>query len=165
MFLKQADIFWGLDHDFVKEMIERSSKKSHNAGEYLFKEGSPADHFYILIKGRIKISIGGACRMVHVVNHAGEAFGWSSLVERNFYSASAFCAEPTDLIVFEKPTVDEIICNDPVNGIAFIKRIAGLIGNRLVNAYKMLSSAQISETFDSFGTRQVMDILHEEPEP
>jgi len=117
-----------------------------------------------MMKGRVKISIGGAGQMIHVVNRAGEAFGWSSLVDRNVYSASAVCADPTELIVFDKHKVDEVIENDPANGIAFIKRVAGLVGNRLVNTYKLISSAQISETFESYGTGAVLDTVPAEYE-
>jgi CRP-like cAMP-binding protein len=58
MYLNQKDIFWAMDKDFVKKIMNVSVTESHKQGVLLFQQGDPANQFYILLKGRIKLSLG-----------------------------------------------------------------------------------------------------------
>jgi signal-transduction protein with cAMP-binding, CBS, and nucleotidyltransferase domain len=53
MYFKQADIFWGLNKEFVGQIMKIAVTESHRKGDLLFSGGGPADHFYILIKGQV----------------------------------------------------------------------------------------------------------------
>ena len=53
MYLKQKDIFWGMDKQIVKEIMGIAVTESRKEGAWLFREGGPANTFYILIKGRV----------------------------------------------------------------------------------------------------------------
>ena len=66
MYLKQGDLFWGMDTDFVKEAMDATTKENLEEGQVVFKEGDPADSFYILVKGRIKLTLGEKSREVYV---------------------------------------------------------------------------------------------------
>ena len=72
MYLKQKDIFWAMSKDFVKEIMEISVAESLKEGEWLFREGDPANTFYILLKGCVKLSLGETGQVVYIVNNAGE---------------------------------------------------------------------------------------------
>jgi len=157
MYIQQSDLFWGMDRDFVKAIMDISTKESYGEGDFLFHEGDDADHFYVLLKGRVKLIIGGAGQVIYIVDHAGEAFGWSSLADLNAYSASAECMEKTTLQRIEKKAFQKVLENDPANGLIFFKRLAGIIGNRLLWSYKMLAVASQSEISPSFGTGQVQE--------
>lgn len=149
MYIQQADLFWGMNKSFVKEIMDIAEKETYQKGDFLFHEGDPAIYFYILIKGRVKLIVGETGPMVHTVDHAGEAFGWSSLVDRDVYSASAECTEKTILQKIDKSSLQKIVEKDTANGLIFFKRLAGIIGNRLIWSYKMItavSRAQISPT-------------------
>jgi hypothetical protein len=50
----------------------------------------------------------------------------------------------------------KILEEDPANGLVFFKRLADILGNRLLHSYKMISAAAQSEASPSFGTGQVM---------
>jgi CRP-like cAMP-binding protein len=124
MYFKQIDILSGLDKDFIKRMMDIGTRSSLEAGTLLFKQGDPAEHFYILTKGHIKLNSGEGGQTVHTVNHGGEAFGWSSLTGSEFYTASAKCIEPVILTQF----------------------------HRLVRSYDLLSSFASAESTPSYGT-------------
>jgi CRP-like cAMP-binding protein len=141
MYIQQSDLFWGMKRDFVKKVMNVAEKKSYQKGHILFREGDPAADFYVLIKGQVKLSIGETGQMVYTVDRAGEAFGWSSIIERDVYSASGECQQDTLLQKFDARTLLNILEQDTVNGLIFIKRLAGLIGNRLVWSYKMITSS------------------------
>ena len=44
------------------------------------------------------------------------------------------------------------------SGLVFFRRIAKILGNRLLQSYTMISSAYTTEEVSSFGTGQVQDI-------
>jgi len=154
MYVKQADFFWGTSQIFVNEVMKISKKESWGKGDFLFYEGNPANRFYILLKGRVRLSIGKAGQVVYIVSRAGEAFGWSSLIGHKSYSASAECREPVKLIAFDRENFQKILKNDPANGLLFFQGIAATIGNRLLQAYKMISETTQYEKMLTLGTGQ-----------
>ena len=158
MYFKQSDIFWGMNKAFVKEIMKAAVQEKHQAGTRLFGEGDTATHFYILLKGQLKLSIGDVGKVVYTVSHAGEAFGWSSLIGRHSYSATADCTQQTTLVKFDKKAIQKALDDDPVNGFIFFRRIAETLGNRLLQSYTMISSVYAAETVSSFGTGQVQDV-------
>src|SRR5210317_77327 len=157
MYLKQKDIFRAMNKSFEKKIMNVSTTESYEQGELLFKQGDLANQFYILLKGRIKLTLGETGRTVYIVSHAGEAFGWSSLIDRETYTASAECMTPAKLLRFDQEKVLRILEEDPANGLVFFKRLADILGNRLLHSYKMISTATQTEASPSFGTGQVMD--------
>lgn len=162
MFMKQAELFWGLGHDFVKAVMDKAKKRSFETGHVLFSEGDAAIHFYTLISGRVKLTVGEARRSVFTVSRAGESFGWSSLVGRDAYSASAHCAESTTVMEIDCEDFWKICTEKPEDGMVFMKRLAALLGQRLVLSYKAGSAATETGAQPSFGTGQVLEPATEE---
>ncbi len=156
MYLKQSDLFWGIvEHDFVKSVMDKSSKLNLKPGDVLFRAGDPAEKFYILVKGHVRLGVGERGHVVHIVSRAGECFGWSSLIERDSYTASAECVEPTELMVIERKDFESALVRDPDNGVLFLRRLAGLIAERLVNSYSMLSERSEGAEEGAPGTGQM----------
>jgi CRP-like cAMP-binding protein len=139
----------------VREIMGITSNKTHKKGDVLFRAGDPAKHFYTLLEGRVKLSIGEGGPVVYTVSHEGEVFGWSSLAGRDLYSASAICMEPTKLLKIQKENFQRILEKDPPNGLIFFKHLATLLGHRLVQSYQMISAAPQGEKSRSFGNGRV----------
>ena len=156
MYLKQKDIFWGMRKDFVKKIMDMAVTASHQGGEWLFREGDPTNNFYILLKGHVKLSLGDTGHIVYIVNSAGEAFGWSSLIGRESFSASAQCMVQSKLLNWDKTKLQKILKKDPENSLLLYKRLAELLGNRLLQSYTIISSVSPAEISPAYGTGQVM---------
>jgi len=156
MYLKQKDIFGAMSKEFVKKIMEISVTESHEKGEWLFHGGDPANAFYILLKGRIKLSLGEAGHVVYIVSNAGEAFGWSSLIGRESFSASAECMAHAKLLKLDKDKLQKILEKDPANSLILFKRLAEILGNRLLQSYTIISSMSPAEISLAYGTGQVM---------
>jgi len=156
MYLKQKDIFWDMNKDFVKKIMDIAVTETHKEGEWLFREGDPANYFYILLKGRIKLSLGETGHIVYIVSNAGEAFGWSSLIGRESFSASAECMIPTKVLNWDKEKLQKVLEKDPFNSLLLYKRLAELLGSRLLKSYTIIASLSPAEISPSYGTGQVM---------
>ena len=159
MYFKQSDFFAGMDHGFVGNIMTNGEKMSYQTGDILFREGDQTQYFYILIKGHVKLRIGKDGHTVFIINHAGECFGWSSLINRSRYSASAVCAAPTTLMQLEKTRMRATLKNNPANGLIFMERLAGMIGERLLLSYRTLGSLAMLASYPTEGTGQVQESL------
>jgi CRP-like cAMP-binding protein len=156
MIIEQIDLFRGLSNDFIKSIMDITLQESYDKGDMIFQEGEAAECFYFLLKGRVKLTTGENGYMVHTVDRGGEIFGWSSLVGRDTYSASAESLVPTKLRKFTRDEFQKILKNEPVNGMLFFKHLARSIGERLINSYKWSVYVQPSEapTYGSSTTHQ-----------
>lgn len=157
MFIKQTDLFREMDKDFVKKIMDISQKEIHEDNEWLFHEGDTATRFYILLKGCIKLRTGEGERAVYVVNHPGEAFGWSSLIGRESYTASAQCKGPVKIICFNSEDIMKIIDADPPNGLIFFKHLVSLLGNRLLQSYAKVSAVSSMDVYTSYGAGRLQE--------
>ena len=139
MYLKQGDLFWGMDPDFVKEAMGATTKENLKEGQVVFREGDPAESFYILVKGRIKLTLGEKSREVYVAYQPGEIIGWSSLIGRETLSATARCLEPTILSKVDRQRFLDILGKYPTEGVTLFQRVATMLGNRLVTLYPSIA--------------------------
>ena len=139
MYIKMSDFFMGMGKEFTMEVLDISERLSQKEGDRLFQEGDPAHHFYVLLKGRVKLSLGDTGPVVYMVRHPGEIIGWSGLIGRDVYSASGECMEPTNLLKFDRDTFLEILKKYPQNEALLFKRLAEMLGNRLLELYPTIS--------------------------
>lgn len=139
MYIRQSELFMGTSMDFVKKFMDVSEMSSHEKGEILFRENDRAEFFFILLNGRVKLSVGKPKQVVYRAERNGEAFGWSSLIGGKVYSASAECLEPTKLLRTASNQLSQVLANDVENGMIFFKQLAATLGNRLLEMYKVIT--------------------------
>jgi CRP-like cAMP-binding protein len=139
MYIKMSDFFMGMGKQFTIEVLDIAEKLFHNEGEILFHEGHPAKHFFVLLKGRVKLSLGETGPVVYMVRHPGEIVGWSGLIGRDRYSASGECMEETNLLKFDRDDFLDILKKYPQNEALLFKRLAEMLGNRLLELYPTIS--------------------------
>lgn len=135
MIIKQADLFRGLSHNFIRDLMAIAARVSFSAGKVVFNSGEPAEHFYILIQGCVKIRLGQGGRVVYTGSKLGEIFGWSSLIGREDYTASAVCAAPTSLLRVDRRQFHHILEKDHFSSLMFFQQLAKVLGNRLIQLY------------------------------
>jgi len=151
MFINEIDLFEGMSQQFIDEIAKVMVEESHGEGAVLFKEEDLADSFYVLEEGSIRLSLGKEGHITHLLNTPGDSFGWSSLVDRDVYTTSAQCLQPTKVIKIEKGKLQSIFDKHRFSGLMFYKRLARIIGDRLTNTYNSLLSPYKGEGPPSYG--------------
>jgi CRP-like cAMP-binding protein len=106
--------------------------------DILFREGNPALNFYTIISGKVNLFI-RARNHIYSIDIPGEVFGWSTLVNRKTYSATAECIEPTTLYRFDKNDLFKMLEDHPQYAITFYKNITQTLGNRPIACYDLIS--------------------------
>ena len=139
MHLKMGDFIMGMGRDFATEAMDISGKMSLNEGNILFSAGDAAGHFYVLLKGQVQLSLGKAGPVVYQARHPGEIIGWSCLIGRETYSASAECTQATDLLKFDRNSFLKALNKNPANEALLFRRLAEMLGNRLLELYPTLT--------------------------
>jgi CRP-like cAMP-binding protein len=138
MYLKQADLFWGLSQQFIQALTSEATKQTFQAGEVVFRLGDPADNFYVLIQGKIRLEAGQAGQGVYVSDRTGESFGWSALIGREKYSATCICDQAAVLLMFEKGHILRLLNRDAESASIFFKHLAAALGDRLLQLYQVI---------------------------
>ena len=142
MIIREIDLFEGMNEEIEQELAKVMEGKSYNSGEVIIKEGAAADNFYILQTGALNVKVAGAKQTTHVAIRPGEAVGWSSLAGRETYTASVECAEASKLVKINKDKLDQVLRRYPGAGLLFYKRLAGLVGDRLIKCYQVMLKLQ-----------------------
>ncbi|MBE9544456.1 MAG: cyclic nucleotide-binding domain-containing protein, partial [Proteobacteria bacterium] len=102
MYLKQSDLFTGLGHNFLKQTMAIAEKVSFEKGDFVLKEGEPADCFFILIEGQISLLLGDTGKVVYQSSGLGEVFGFASLIGRDTYFLTARCDGPSVILRIDR---------------------------------------------------------------
>jgi len=137
MHIDQADLFEGMDREFIHGVMSLAAKEHHAKGDFIFHGGDKAKFFYLLIEGCVKISLRDDDLSVYTISNPGEAFGLSSILDRNYYFASASCLAPTQLFKIEGNILNQLLQKHP-SGSVFYKRMLDKLGQRLVECYKTI---------------------------
>jgi CRP/FNR family cyclic AMP-dependent transcriptional regulator len=157
MYMKQSDLIKGLSRDFLKQVMEVAEKETYTEGSLLFKEGDPAKHLYVLLKGRVSLTLGETGHIVYAVDHSGEVFGWSSLVGRKGFSTTAECKEPTKLLKISVQKLEKLFEKDRASEVIFLRQLVAVLGSRLIQSYRMICDKAQADLSLSYGTGQVQE--------
>ncbi len=129
------------DHPFFKEIPRehlarvalQATISRFDKGEVIFREGSDARNFYLVLKGRVIIETllphQGLVNIQTV--EAGEMLGWSWLVPPFRYRFGARTVQPTELAIFNGKHLLEVFEKDPQLGYQFLRRVLVAITERL----------------------------------
>ena len=96
----------------------------------------------------------------YTLSREGEIFGWSSMVDRECYTANGQCVIPTKAVKIHKDKLNQVFQKYPIDGMIFFKGLAGAVAQGLIDNYNAFLS-QGSQKDDTYGSRQVMTSAEE----
>ncbi|HXR05776.1 MAG TPA: Crp/Fnr family transcriptional regulator [Candidatus Acidoferrum sp.] len=128
-------------HGFVADMrpghlnklLEVAMFKQFERDEMIFREGDPANRFYLVCQGKIALESGrksDGSPLLHWIG-PGEVLGWSWLFPPYCWHFSARAAEPTLAVFFYGTRLRQACDEDPVFGYELMKRVAAIVIQRL----------------------------------
>ena len=152
MIIQKAELFKDLSQEITAEISKITIEESHETGTFIFEAGAPARYFYILIDGRVRLSIGTESEITYTVSIPGEAFGWAGLVDRPTYTATANCVFHSKVLKIDNEELSKIFEKDTASGMMFFKRLAGAVVQRLIYNYEsFLSERSLKDVAPSYG--------------
>lgn len=102
--LRQNYLFAGLPTDHLEDIIRHASVVTVRAGEMLFNRGQPASHFFLVVEGRIELSLispTGDKKIIDVIS-PGNTFAEAIMFQRqSTFPVGAFGMETSVVIQIE----------------------------------------------------------------
>jgi CRP/FNR family transcriptional regulator, cyclic AMP receptor protein len=150
-YLPDHPFFEGLDAQTLALVAGCATNISIAAGQYLCREGDPADRFFVVRRGRVAIEVHGPAAGTLVLDTAdeGDVVGWSWLVPPYRSTFDARAAEATGVVAFDGACLRGKCEQDPRLGYELMQRVSKVMNGRLVAAQVRL--------LDLYGARGVPD--------
>jgi len=136
--------FRGLAPQHVQLLAEAAMLKEFQEDEVIFKEGDPANRFYILLDGEVEVTSErpeGAAVPVQRIG-PGDVLGWSWLFPPYYWHFAARATQKTRAIFFYGTWLRESCERDHDFGFAMLQRMSAIVIQRLQSARKRLVEAE-----------------------
>jgi CRP/FNR family cyclic AMP-dependent transcriptional regulator len=135
-YLPDHPFFAGLDPPALALLAGCATNVSFAAGDFLFREGEPADQFFVVRRGRVAIEVHGPAAGTMVVDtvDAGDVVGWSWLVAPYRWLFDARAVEATGAVAFDGQCLRGKCDQDPRLGYDLMKLVTQVMFGRLVAA-------------------------------
>jgi len=135
-------LFRDISPAVLEKIAAASEELGFAEGQSVFREGEQADQLHFLLKGSVALRVNIMSRpdsvTVSFVTKPYECFGWSGLVAPHYYTASAYCDEPSQVLAISGNELMQILSANPQAGFTVMHRIAELISDRLRNSRQAL---------------------------
>jgi CRP-like cAMP-binding protein len=135
----------GMKPEYLKILTDSAMFKQFERDEVLFREGEPANRFYLISKGKIALESrrnDATSPLVQIVGE-DEVLGWSWLFPPYYWHFDARAAEATSAIFFYGTRLRQHCEEDSAFGYDLMKRVVGIVVKRLqITRVQLLQSRQ-----------------------
>ncbi len=123
----------GLSSEHLKILADSAMQSNFQAGELIFRDGDPANRFYLILDGKVAIEAAGREQSelpVQTVG-AGDVLGWSWLFPPYYWHFDARALEPVRAVFFYGTRLREQCEQDHHFGYELMKRVTQVVIRRL----------------------------------
>jgi hypothetical protein len=133
MLIRQVPIFAELDAEDLEELASIVEERRIAAGNELFREGDVGDAVYLIVKGRVRVFVGGGARAETTINELGPGacIGEMAVLDASPRSATVRALEATRTlrvpgaefkrVMSERPEMSEAIVEE------LVRRMRGMM--------------------------------------
>jgi CRP-like cAMP-binding protein len=131
--LTQHQLLRGLDADGVALVVGCAKNVVFEPGEFLLREGAPADTFYLVRRGHVAIEIHSPGRRPVVIETRGpeSVVGWSWLVPPYRWTFDARVVDGVSAIAIDGACLRSKAASDPSFGFALLTRVSTALLSQL----------------------------------
>ena len=132
----QHDLLKGLSEEDASRFLALGMPASLSARQTLFRLGAEADKAYLVVRGRIALTLpiqirGGEEDILVEEKQAGETVGWSGLVPPHRFTLNATASVGSEVLAFSREKVFDHFDAHPAVGHQVTRNLAAVIGHRL----------------------------------
>lgn len=131
--LRGQPFLHGLDPGYLALLAGCATNVRFPAGSFLFREGAPADQFFLIRDGKVALEIAAPSRGPIIVQTlaAGDVAGFSWLLEPHRWQFDGQVIEPVRAVALDGVCLRGKCAADPRLGFDLMQRFAGLATRRL----------------------------------
>lgn len=135
----------GMTPAHLQILTEAAMLKDFKQNEIIFKEGDPANRFYLIRSGKVFLESRQEDepepRLLQYIGE-GDALGWSWLFPPYYWHFDARTVEPTETIFFYGTRLREQCEQDPALGYELMRRMSQVVIQRLQTTRKKLLESE-----------------------
>ena len=138
----------GIRPSLLRPFYHCATMKQYGAGQEVFVEGQPADHFYLIREGEVALetSVPGLGNKRIQTIGLGEALGWSWLFPPHLWHFTARSIHFSELIALEAKVLRNIADKDAVFRTELVARIAYVLLQRLQSTRLQLLDLYLNQS-------------------
>lgn len=120
----------GLDPHHVHKLAGLALEAQFDPGHVIFHEGDLRNRLYVILTGTVALKTDSEGASIQVLQ-AGDALGWSALLDGAHRQFEARCLSPMRALAFEGEELLKMFDADPRLGYAVMRRLLGVLAVRL----------------------------------
>jgi len=138
--LREHPFFGGMDDAYRELVAGCAANEVFHAGAYVYREGDPADKFYLIRHGRValEVHVPGKTPIIVETLEGDDLMGWSWLVPPYRANFDARAQELTRLVSLDAACLRGKMEKDSALGYELHKRFAPIVAARLAAARRQL---------------------------
>ena len=123
----------GLKPEHLRVLANNALRMQYQTDELIFREGDPANRFYLIERGRVSLEYGRKDESPMPIQTVGpgDVLGWSWLFPPYYWNFDARAVEPTTAIFFYGTRLRDECEQDKVLGYELMKRMTAVAIQRL----------------------------------
>lgn len=116
--LRHVPLFALLDDEEVAILARQVELKKFTPRQRIYKMGDPAGQAYVMISGRVQVSIVDEDHQEVVIDEPGHRkfFGFASMLEQTPHQTTAIAAEETTCVEMDRNDIAELLERKPMAG-------------------------------------------------
>jgi CRP-like cAMP-binding protein len=125
--------FKGMSDQHLRLLASGAVARSYGPGEYLGREGQPADNLFLIESGYVSLETHASDRGVVALQRLGpgHAVGWSWLVPPHRWRFDFRASEAVKVLAFEAQWMRDRCDEDHELGYCLLKHLIGVMAGRL----------------------------------
>ncbi len=127
--LASLDLFSDLDTNDLEKVSPLMHHLKATEGEELFRRGSNAHTFFIILSGNFMMSF--EKDRAFTLHKKGQIMGWSTIVTPFRYTATSTALTEGDLLTMQREDFQELLQGDAKIGDKIMKKIRSIVADRM----------------------------------
>jgi CRP-like cAMP-binding protein len=135
-------IFNDLDQKYMDMLRPLFEPFSCRAGTVVLQQGTPADHIYLILSGKVEVSFKPYDGTPITISHLEKDgfFGWSAVVGSSKYTSSATAIEDLDAFRIRGSELRKFCSENPEAGREILEHLANAVSSRWQDAHEQVKS-------------------------
>ena len=131
--LKKIWLMATLEDPLLEKIRPLAQLRLFGENAVLFEQGQEADTLYMLLIGKVLLELKASDAIMISLDamKPGDPFGWSAFVPGSFYTTTATCSEPCELIIISGTELREIMEKDYLLGYRITEGVLKILQSRL----------------------------------
>ncbi len=130
--LKQMFMLRYLTDEMLEKLIPVTDLLLFDENEFIFRQGDEADRLYMLMEGKVLLELDVSDNITVSVSSikAGQAFGWSAMLEEATYTVNALCSERCEVLSIRSGKLKTLLDRDHTMGYILSQRLLVILKQR-----------------------------------